>query len=148
MKVLLLLFFLSLSLGMTRWDVSWFAEDFFLFPPVAFFSWFLLWPSLSRAPGSLVLRLPHTCGRGMNRRGVWTISRQTNWRHRPNSRHAWSTTQNKLLGQTTPAARSTAKRQGGKCGLGTARGSIPGHSARMHLLSQVALLGMRGEEEG
>lgn len=67
--------------------------------------------SLSSAlpPPSLVswlgLRRPHTCGRGMNRGGVGTFPLQTNWRHRPNSRHAWSTTQNKPPGQTTLAAR-------------------------------------------
>lgn len=100
MKVL---FFFPLPL------LEWRMKTFLRFADV--FSPFLRCLSLTSAlpPPSLVswlgLRRPHTCGRGMNRGGVGTFPLQTNWRHRPNSRHAWSTTQNKPPGQTTPAAR-------------------------------------------
>lgn len=81
-----------------------------MIPPHPFARWLILPfppPSLCTVSFFLLLWLRicllHTCGRGMNRRGVWTILLQTDWRHQQNRRHAWSTTQNKP-GQTTTTA--------------------------------------------
>lgn len=78
------------------------------------------------------------------------MSLQTDWRHRPSSSPARSTTQTNPPGRATPAARSSARRPGGRCGLegadGPVRGALP---ACIPLCGcQAAQLGMKGREEG